>query len=227
MPAVSGGAYLASVFPRLNLKIPEPPFFVFTRVLKILGAVVLAPLYRSLRRSGSLSIHPPVRIGTAVSARGTTAKLANRRRLERARRWSRSGASGKRGVQGEGEKERKRESETGALEPQTETRRDRTSRHARCGNDRTSTKRPTRSLIAQLRARRASCRIVYCCVLRGSRDATQPAVANRARALHQHSLARSLVRFLRPPIPSSLDFSIMHELCEHHEMQPLATSVAS
>ncbi|KYN04161.1 hypothetical protein ALC62_04926 [Cyphomyrmex costatus] len=38
-------------------------------------------------------------------------------------------------------------------------------------------------------------------------DATQPAVANRARALHQHSLARSHIRFVRP----SLDFSIISE----------------
>ncbi|KYN12991.1 hypothetical protein ALC57_14837 [Trachymyrmex cornetzi] len=67
---------------------------------------------------------------------------------------------------------------------------------------------------------RETCIVSRCvllrCVLPGSRssrssrslgDATQPAVADRARALHQHSLARSHIRFDR----LSLDFSIISE----------------
>jgi len=152
----------------------------------------LVPFASSKRQP--LSIHPPVRIATVVGASETT---ANRWRSERAN----GGAFGVAGSEGaQGERERERESETGALVSATRTRRDRTSRRARCGNDRASTKRPTRSFscardvhrVASLRAGRIS-------EMRRSR----PSPIVRVRYIS----VRSLVCFVRP----SLDFSMIRE----------------
>lgn len=192
MPRRAGGAYLTSVFPCFNLKIPEPPFFVFTRVLKILSAVVLAPLYVRLAEAAGLSIHPPVRIGTVVGASETTANSQTDDGSDRARRSPRRSASGARELK-ERERERTRtRTREGALVPQTKTRWSylppRTLRKQPRVDEATDT-------VAQLRARRAPCRIVCCCALLDLGDATQP--ANRARALHQ----RSLARLFRPSVP--------------------------
>lgn len=180
----------------LSLKIPEPPFFVFTGVLKILGAVVLAPSYRSLRRRAAASLFiPRWRIGCERERPQTN---DGQRKRESATGTPGEIRAGK-GTRREGERE------TCALTPQTKTRRNRIPHHAHCGNNRASTKRPTRSLSCARDMHRVVSRVVACVKLRGTSRRCDAAGRRQSCACVTSAFTRSLVRFVHPCVLQLLD----------------------
>lgn len=140
---------------------------------------------RSLRRSGSLSIHPPVRTPSSARARRPQTRKPTTVR-ESAAEPRRSGARKRRG----------RVRERGCS-CRGRRRDDRTSRHARCGNDRGSTKRRTRSLsCARDVHRAASCAVARWRIPKMRRSRPSPIVRVRY-------ISRAARSFVSPDRPSA------------------------